>query len=129
MLYLSLASYILSNHLLTYLPTYLPTSPSAKDSMYKTARGTVTKEMYFNDDGFSVGVAYCLAILKQVRPQVMTIYPSIHPSIYPSIHPSAHPSFHPFKNPSIHIYLFIISSHVMSGHIMTLLLLLVVPEA
>ncbi len=38
----------------------------AKDSMYKTTRG-VTKEMYFTDDGFCVGVAYCLAILKQVR--------------------------------------------------------------
>ncbi len=38
----------------------------AKDAMYKTARG-VTKEMYFTDDGFAVGVAYCLAILKQQR--------------------------------------------------------------
>lgn len=37
----------------------------AKDSMYKTTRG-VTKEMYFTDDGFPVGIAYCLAILKQV---------------------------------------------------------------
>jgi hypothetical protein len=34
--------------------------------MYKTTRG-VTKEMYFTDDGFPVGIAYCLAILKQVR--------------------------------------------------------------
>lgn len=33
--------------------------------MYKTTRG-VTKEMYFTDDGFPVGIAYCLAILKQV---------------------------------------------------------------
>lgn len=34
--------------------------------MYKTVRG-VTKEMYFTDDGFCMGVAYCLAILKQSR--------------------------------------------------------------
>lgn len=33
--------------------------------MYKATRG-VTKEMYFTDDGFAMGVAYCLAILKQV---------------------------------------------------------------
>lgn len=39
----------------------------AKDSMYKTARGAAQREMYFTDDGFAMGVAYCLAILKQTR--------------------------------------------------------------
>jgi WASH complex subunit 7 len=39
----------------------------AKDSMYKTARGASQREMYFTDDGFAMGVAYCLAILKQTK--------------------------------------------------------------
>jgi WASH complex subunit 7 len=46
--------------------SWIDASLLAKDSMYKTTRG-VTKEMYFTDDGFPVGVAYCLAILKQTR--------------------------------------------------------------
>lgn len=46
--------------------SWIDASLLAKDSMYKTTRG-VTKEMYFTDDGFPVGIAYCLAILKQVR--------------------------------------------------------------
>jgi WASH complex subunit 7 len=46
--------------------SWIDASLQAKDSMYKTTRG-VTKEMYFTDDGFPVGIAYCLAILKQVR--------------------------------------------------------------
>ena len=45
--------------------SWVDASLSAKDAMYKATRG-VTKEMYFTDDGFAMGVAYCLAILKQV---------------------------------------------------------------
>jgi hypothetical protein len=45
--------------------SWIDASLLAKDGMYKTTRG-VTKEMYFTDDGFPVGIAYCLAILKQV---------------------------------------------------------------
>eukprot|EP01035_Chromulina_nebulosa_P017779 gene17779-23383_t len=41
-------------------------SLQAKDNMYKATRG-VTKEMYFSDDGFAMGIAYCLAITKQTR--------------------------------------------------------------
>lgn len=46
--------------------SWIDASLLAKDAMYKTTRG-VTKEMYYTDDGFAVGVAYCLAILKQSR--------------------------------------------------------------
>lgn len=46
--------------------SWIDASLVAKDNMYKTTRG-VTKEIYFTDDGFAVGVAYCLAILKQSR--------------------------------------------------------------
>ncbi len=34
--------------------------------MYKTNRGP-SREMYYTDDGFAVGIAYCLAIFKQTR--------------------------------------------------------------
>ncbi len=34
--------------------------------MYKASRSGV-KEMYFADDGFAMGLSYCLAVLKQVR--------------------------------------------------------------
>jgi len=46
--------------------SWVEASLQAKDAMFKAVRG-VTREMYFTDDGFSVGVAYCLAILKQTR--------------------------------------------------------------
>eukprot|EP01038_Epipyxis_sp_PR26KG_P006379 gene6379-8787_t len=46
--------------------SWIDASLLAKDSMYKSTRG-VNKEMYFTDDGFAVGIAYCLAILKQSR--------------------------------------------------------------
>jgi len=48
--------------------------------MYKSARGGV-KEMYFTDDGFAVGVAYCLAILKQVTPPIFS-EPQISKSLF-----------------------------------------------
>lgn len=35
--------------------------------MYKSGRGTIAKEVYFTDDGFAMGVAYILAILKQAK--------------------------------------------------------------
>ena len=45
-------------------------SLQAKDNMLKATRisinSNIPKEMYYADDGFATGVAYCLAILKQV---------------------------------------------------------------
>jgi WASH complex subunit 7 len=46
--------------------SWLDASLQAKEAVYKVVRGP-TKEMYFTDDGFAMGVAYCLAILKQTR--------------------------------------------------------------
>eukprot|EP00981_Chlorochromonas_danica_P012186 scaffold4610_cov180-Ochromonas_danica.AAC.3 len=46
--------------------SWIDASLQAKDAMYKTAKGAY-KEMYFTDDGFAMGTAYCLAILKQSR--------------------------------------------------------------
>jgi WASH complex subunit 7 len=46
--------------------SWIEASLLAKDSMYKATRG-VLKEMYFTDDGFAMGLSYCLAILKQTN--------------------------------------------------------------
>jgi WASH complex subunit 7 len=48
--------------------SWIEASLSAKDNMYKSGRGTTFKEVYFTDDGFAMGIAYILAILKQVIP-------------------------------------------------------------
>ena len=47
--------------------SWVDASLQAKDAMSKVTRGAATREMYFTDDGFAMGVAYCLAILKQTR--------------------------------------------------------------
>jgi WASH complex subunit 7 len=50
--------------------SWMDASLLAKDAMYRVTntRSNVTgKEVYFTDDGFPMGVAYCLAIMKQVR--------------------------------------------------------------
>jgi WASH complex subunit 7 len=47
--------------------SWIEASLVCKDAMYKTARGAAQREMYFTDDGFAMGVAYCLAILKQTK--------------------------------------------------------------
>jgi WASH complex subunit 7 len=46
--------------------SWLEASLQAKEAVYKVVRGP-TKEMYYTDDGFAMGIAYCLAILKQTR--------------------------------------------------------------
>jgi WASH complex subunit 7 len=43
---------------------FVDTILQAKDRMYKSARG---QEAYFTDDGFAIGLAYILAILKQSK--------------------------------------------------------------
>jgi WASH complex subunit 7 len=52
--------------------SWIDASLVAKDSMFKNAR-VMSKEMYYTDDGFAMGVAYCLAILKQTKK-----YESLH---------------------------------------------------
>ena len=47
--------------------SWIDASIAAKDNMYKSGRGQSSKEVYFTDDGFAMGVAYCLAILKQTK--------------------------------------------------------------
>jgi WASH complex subunit 7 len=47
--------------------SWIEASLAAKDNMYKSGRGSMFKEVYFTDDGFAMGVAYCLAILKQTK--------------------------------------------------------------
>ena len=48
--------------------SWVDASLQAKDNMFKATRGgAASREMYYTDDGFCVGVAYCLAILKQTK--------------------------------------------------------------
>jgi hypothetical protein len=52
-------------------------SLQAKENMFKVSRGTKNtsnikdKEMYYCDDGLALGLAYCLAVLKQVLERVL----------------------------------------------------------
>eukprot|EP00602_Paraphysomonas_sp_CaronLab_P007109 CAMPEP_0185031460 /NCGR_PEP_ID=MMETSP1103-20130426/18944_1 /TAXON_ID=36769 /ORGANISM="Paraphysomonas bandaiensis, Strain Caron Lab Isolate" /LENGTH=1209 /DNA_ID=CAMNT_0027566997 /DNA_START=38 /DNA_END=3667 /DNA_ORIENTATION=- len=46
--------------------SWVEASLQAKDAMYKATRHQ-NREMYFNDDGFAIGLSYCLAILKQTN--------------------------------------------------------------
>jgi len=39
----------------------------SKENMQKVVKGAPTREIYFTDDGFAMGIAYCLAILKQTK--------------------------------------------------------------
>jgi WASH complex subunit 7 len=47
--------------------SWIDASLQAKDAMFKIVRGASAREMYFTDDGFAMGIAYCLAILKQTK--------------------------------------------------------------
>jgi len=54
---------------------WIDASLQAKDAMLKkTSRTGGAREMYFTDDGFPMGVAYCLAILKQVCMYLFDIF-------------------------------------------------------
>lgn len=45
--------------------SWVEASLQAKDAMYKIHSTRGQREAYFTDDGFAMGIAYCLAILKQ----------------------------------------------------------------
>jgi len=47
--------------------SWVEASLHAKDAMQKLTRGASVREMYFADDGFAMGIAYCLAVLKQTN--------------------------------------------------------------
>ena len=47
--------------------SWVEASLQAKDAMHKLTRGASVREMYFADDGFAMGIAYCLAVLKQTN--------------------------------------------------------------
>lgn len=47
--------------------SYVEASLVSKENMAKVVKGAPTKEIYFTDDGFAMGIAYCLAILKQTK--------------------------------------------------------------
>lgn len=47
--------------------SWVEASLHAKDAMYKITRGASVREMYYADDGFAMGIAYCLAVLKQTN--------------------------------------------------------------
>lgn len=62
------------------------------------------KEVYFADDGFAMGVAYCLAILKQVRVGVDVVQ-TRPPHGFPPIH-RIYPAYlsHAFISTHTHLY-------------------------
>lgn len=47
--------------------SWVEASLTSKENMLKVVKGAPTKEIYFTDDGFAMGIAYCLAILKQTK--------------------------------------------------------------
>lgn len=47
--------------------SWVDASLASKDNMAKVVKGAPTREIYFTDDGFAMGIAYCLAILKQTK--------------------------------------------------------------
>eukprot|EP01042_Synura_sphagnicola_P000515 gene515-547_t len=47
--------------------TWIDASIQAKDNIYRTIGKGFIREMYFADDGFPLGLAFCLAVLRQSR--------------------------------------------------------------
>lgn len=47
--------------------SWVEASLVSKENMAKVVKGAPTREIYFTDDGFAMGIAYCLAILKQTK--------------------------------------------------------------